>query len=100
MVRNTKHGKWGFAVDLPSVEGRRKTSGYDPGNKVTLVLWSNLTVAPDGRPTANVLLLKVAVQIYHLPAPAPPSTIPLPGDDRRVSFLAARRVTGLSVCLA
>jgi len=48
-------------------------SGYDPGNKVTLVLWSNLTVAPDSRPTANVLLVKVVDQIYSLPSQAPPS---------------------------
>lgn len=48
-------------------------SGYDPANKVTLVLWSNLTVAPDSRPTANVLLVKVLDQVYSLPPQAPPS---------------------------
>ena len=51
-------------------------SGYDPTNKVTLVLWSNLTVAPDSRPTANVLLQKVVEQIYTLPPQAPPSAPP------------------------
>lgn len=48
--------------------GFNSFSGYDPGNKVTLVIWSNLTVAPDSRPTANVLLAKVAGQIYSLPS--------------------------------
>jgi hypothetical protein len=38
---------------------------------VTLVLWSNLTVAPDSRPTANVFLVKVVDQIYTLPSQAP-----------------------------
>jgi D-alanyl-D-alanine carboxypeptidase len=43
-------------------------SGYDPGKKVTVVLWSNLTVSPDSRPTANALLLKVLNQVYTLPS--------------------------------
>jgi D-alanyl-D-alanine carboxypeptidase len=48
-------------------------SGYDPGNNVTLVLWSNLTLSPDSQPTANALLLKVVDQVYRLPPPAPAS---------------------------
>jgi D-alanyl-D-alanine carboxypeptidase len=52
--------------------GFNSFSGYDPVNKVTLVLWSNLTVAPDSRPTANVFLVKVVDQIYTLPSQAPP----------------------------
>jgi D-alanyl-D-alanine carboxypeptidase len=48
--------------------GFNSFSGYDPGNKVTIVLWSNLTVAPDSRPTANVLLVEVANQVYTLPS--------------------------------
>lgn len=47
--------------------GFNSFSGYDPGNEVTVVIWSNLTVAPDSRPTANVLLVKVLEQIYTLP---------------------------------
>ena len=43
-------------------------SGYDPVNKVTIVLWSNLTVSPDSRPTANALLLEVVNQDYTLPS--------------------------------
>jgi D-alanyl-D-alanine carboxypeptidase len=38
--------------------------GYDPGNQVTLVVWTNLTVALDEKPTANTLMLKVLDQIY------------------------------------
>lgn len=56
--------------------GFNSFSGYDPINKVTVVLWSNLTVAPDSRPTANVLLVKVLDQIYRLPSQAPPSAPP------------------------
>ena len=48
--------------------GFNSFAGYDPGNQVTLVIWSNLAVAPDSRPTANVLLLKVLNQIYALPS--------------------------------
>ncbi len=54
-------------------------SGYDPGNKVTLVIWSNLTVGVfDGVQTAQSLLNKVAFEIYTPPSQtsssAPPST--------------------------
>jgi D-alanyl-D-alanine carboxypeptidase len=51
-------------------------SGYDRGNEVTLVICSNLTVALDGRQTANTLLVKVIDQIYSLPPQAPPSAPP------------------------
>ncbi len=47
--------------------GFNSFAGYDPRNEVTLVIWSNLTVSPDSRPTANVLLTKVVEQIYSLP---------------------------------
>ena len=41
-------------------------SGYDPGNKVTLVIWSNLTVGVfDGVQTAQSLLNKVAFEEYR-----------------------------------
>ena len=45
--------------------------GYDPGNQVTLVVWTNLTVSLDEQPTANALMLKVLDQIYVL-SPLPP----------------------------
>jgi hypothetical protein len=38
--------------------------GYDPTNRMTLVVWTNLTVSPDGKPTANSIMLKVLDQVY------------------------------------
>ena len=38
--------------------------GYDRGNQMTLVVWTNLTVSLDEVPTANALMLKVLDQIY------------------------------------
>jgi D-alanyl-D-alanine carboxypeptidase len=51
--------------------------GYDPSNKVTLVVWTNLTVSLDDMPTANSLMLKVVDQIYTVSplAPAASSTV-------------------------
>jgi D-alanyl-D-alanine carboxypeptidase len=46
--------------------------GYDPVSKMTLVVWSNLTVSLDGKVTANALMLKVLDQIYVV-SPLPPS---------------------------
>ncbi len=49
--------------------------GYDPANKVTLVVWTNLTVSVDEVATANALMLKVLDRIYVVsplaPTPAP-----------------------------
>ncbi|MFJ3306784.1 serine hydrolase domain-containing protein [Streptomyces sp. NPDC086549] len=38
--------------------------GYDPDNEVTLVIWTNLTLSPDGRTTAQALLPTVLDQVY------------------------------------
>lgn len=38
--------------------------GHDPDNEVTLVIWTNLTLSPSGRTTANVLLPVVLNQVY------------------------------------
>jgi CubicO group peptidase (beta-lactamase class C family) len=38
--------------------------GCDPDNRVTLVVWTNLTISPDGKPTGNSIMLKVLDQIY------------------------------------
>jgi D-alanyl-D-alanine carboxypeptidase len=38
--------------------------GHDPDNKVTLVIWTNLTLSPDGRTTVNALLPTVLNQVY------------------------------------
>ena len=44
--------------------GYNSFMGCDPVNRVTLVVWTNLTVSPDGKPTANSIMLKMLDQIY------------------------------------
>ncbi|MFC9361476.1 serine hydrolase domain-containing protein [Rhodococcus sp. NPDC057014] len=52
--------------------------GYDPDNDVTLVIWANLTLSPEGTTTANALLPTVLDEIYAgmslAPTPAPTPT--------------------------
>lgn len=38
--------------------------GYDPERDVALVIWTNLTLSPDGRTTANAMLPAVLDEIY------------------------------------
>lgn len=38
--------------------------GYDPGNDVTLIVWTNLTLSVDGNVTANAVMLKILDHIY------------------------------------
>jgi D-alanyl-D-alanine carboxypeptidase len=44
--------------------GYNSFMGTDATNKMTLVVWTNLTVSLDDSPTANTLMLKVLDQIY------------------------------------
>ena len=46
------------------IPGFNSFMGNDPNNRVTLVVWTNLTVSLDEQPTANTLMLKVLDQIY------------------------------------
>lgn len=46
-------------------------SPYNPVNKVTLPVWSNLTVDLDEAATTNTLMLKVPNQIYTVSPLAP-----------------------------
>ncbi|MEU6814199.1 serine hydrolase domain-containing protein [Streptomyces sp. NPDC046860] len=39
--------------------------GHDPDHDVTLVIWTNLTLSPGGRTTANALLPTVLDQVYR-----------------------------------
>ena len=48
--------------------------GYDPDNDVTLVIWTNLTMSPDGRTTAQGMLPVVLDEIYAGLALASPPT--------------------------
>jgi len=48
--------------------------GYDPDNDVTLVIWTNLTLSPDGRTTAQAMLPIVLDEIYAgLSVASPPA---------------------------
>ena len=38
--------------------------GHDPDADVTLVIWTNLTLSPDGRTTANAMLPYLLDEIY------------------------------------
>ncbi|WP_432845323.1 serine hydrolase domain-containing protein [Amycolatopsis sp. CA-161197] len=51
--------------------------GYDPANDVTLTIWADLTLAPDGRTTAVALLPTVLNQIYT-GLSLPPAPVPIP----------------------
>lgn len=60
--------------------------GYDPNSKVTLVVWTNLTLSLDDQPTANVIMLKVLDQIYVQSPLAPqpsPAAAPKPANYQR-----------------
>jgi CubicO group peptidase (beta-lactamase class C family) len=46
------------------IPGYNSFMGRDPVNRVTLVVWTNLTISPDGRLPANTIILKVLDQIY------------------------------------
>ncbi len=49
--------------------------GYDPDNDVALVIWTNLTLSPDGKTTAQAMLPTVLDEIYAgLSLAAPPTT--------------------------
>ncbi|MFD1811059.1 serine hydrolase domain-containing protein [Rhodococcus gannanensis] len=51
--------------------------GHDADNDVTVVIWTNLTLSPDGATTANALLPTVLGQVYEdsaLGSPAPTVT--------------------------
>ena len=37
---------------------------YDPTNKLTLIIWTNLTVSLDGQQTANALSVKMLDHVY------------------------------------
>src|SRR5438874_4376946 len=39
---------------------------YDPTNKLTLIIWTNLTVSLDGQQTANTLFVKMLDHVYKV----------------------------------
>jgi D-alanyl-D-alanine carboxypeptidase len=52
--------------------------GYDPDNDVTLVIWTNLTLSPESKTTAQAMLAPVLDEIYAglnlVPPPTPTTT--------------------------
>jgi D-alanyl-D-alanine carboxypeptidase len=44
--------------------GYNSFMGYDLVNDVTLIVWTNLTISLDGKPTANFIMLKMLEKIY------------------------------------
>ncbi len=52
--------------------GYNSKISYDPANRMTLIVWTNLAVSLDEQQTANTLWAKVLDQIYVL-SPLPPS---------------------------
>lgn len=40
--------------------------GRDPEHRVTLVVWTNLTVSLEGEPTANALMVKILDKLYRV----------------------------------
>ena len=46
-----------------------------PTNRLTLIIWTNLTVSLDGQQTANTLFVKMLDHIYKV-SPLSPSSSP------------------------
>jgi len=63
-IAQTRFGPNALYFHGGELPGYNSFMGYDPVNRVTLVVWTNLTVSPDGKPTANSLMLKVLDQVY------------------------------------
>ena len=73
---NPKGQKYGYGISLITfgpnrvyfhggeMPGYNSFMGHDPVNDVTLIIWTNLTVSLDGRPTANTMMLKILDLIY------------------------------------
>jgi D-alanyl-D-alanine carboxypeptidase len=75
--------KWGRnALYLHGGEtvGYNSEAAYDPTHKLTLVVWSNLTISPSGGLTANRLMLDVLARAYKLSPLAPGAVAPRPAD--------------------
>jgi D-alanyl-D-alanine carboxypeptidase len=78
--RNPNSQKYGYGIEKfhwatntlylhgGETAGYNSEMCYDPGNHVTIVVWTNLTVAPFPKetPTANALLLAVLDRIYKV----------------------------------
>ena len=59
--------------------GYNSEAGYDPANKLTFVVWTNLAVSPFEGLTANRLMLNVLDRAYKLSPLAPGAVAPQSG---------------------
>ena len=59
--------------------GYNTDAAYDPTNKLTLVVWTNLTISPFGGLTANQLMINVLDRVYRLSPLAPGALTPESG---------------------
>ena len=74
--------RWGPNTPLPpwgETVGYNSEAAYDPTNKLTLIVWSNLTISPFDGLTANRLMLNVLDRAYKLSPLTPGVTAPQPG---------------------
>lgn len=53
---------YGHTGELP---GFQTFAGYDPDRKYTLLIWTNLNAAPDGRPPATTIAIRLFPAIYR-----------------------------------
>jgi D-alanyl-D-alanine carboxypeptidase len=76
--------------------GYNSKIAYDPANRVTLVVWTNLAVSLDGQQPANTLMVNVLDQIYELSPLSPrdstatgaPADRVAPGTKREADYSA------------
>jgi D-alanyl-D-alanine carboxypeptidase len=67
---------YGHTGELP---GFNSVMAYDPVNKVTVVVWTNLGSAPDGSATATTIARKLISQVYGTSGAASSSGTTTPG---------------------
>jgi D-alanyl-D-alanine carboxypeptidase len=63
-ISQLRFGQNAFYFHGGEMPGYNSFMGYDPANQVTLIVWTNLPVSLDGKPTANSIMLKVLDQVY------------------------------------
>ncbi|CDZ79314.1 D-alanyl-D-alanine carboxypeptidase precursor [Legionella massiliensis] len=49
------------------IPGYNTFLGYDPVNKVTLIIWTNLNMSIDNQLTANTIMMRIVEQLYVVP---------------------------------
>jgi D-alanyl-D-alanine carboxypeptidase len=75
--------------------GYNSKIAYDPANRMTLVVWTNMAVSLDGQQPANTLMINILDQIYALSPLATPTGAR--GRSRGPLLVDARIVAGTAV---